>query len=209
MFVVDRYGAELTAVITHTIERWDGKEAARRIELHVGRDLQFIRINGTIVGGLVGVLIHAVQLVLVVRTSPVAERSGGARRVESTTRTDRCGHGDDVAGDELAAAAGLHHVVDAHHPGRQQRLGRASGLDEVGQLEELAELDGLVADAYVGGQRALGHPLIIPVKPGRRNPSETAQRTSSRSTTKISVSPGLITPPAPRSPYPRCGGMTS
>ena len=55
VFAVGRYGAELTAVITHTIERWDGKEAARRIELHVGRDLQFIRINGTIVGGLVGV----------------------------------------------------------------------------------------------------------------------------------------------------------
>jgi uncharacterized membrane-anchored protein YjiN (DUF445 family) len=41
-------------VITQTIERWDGHEAARKIELHVGRDLQFIRINGTIVGGLVG-----------------------------------------------------------------------------------------------------------------------------------------------------------
>ena len=64
VFVVDRYGAEVTAVITHTIERWDGEEAARRIELHVGRDLQFIRINGTVVGGLVGVIIHAVSLVL-------------------------------------------------------------------------------------------------------------------------------------------------
>jgi len=64
VFFVDRYGAELTAVITHTIERWDGKEAARRIELHVGRDLQFIRINGTIVGGLVGVVIHAVTVVV-------------------------------------------------------------------------------------------------------------------------------------------------
>ncbi|WP_210504119.1 DUF445 domain-containing protein [Nocardioides xinjiangensis] len=62
VFVVERYGAEVTTVITSTIERWDGKEAARRIELHVGRDLQFIRINGTIVGGLVGVLIHAVTL---------------------------------------------------------------------------------------------------------------------------------------------------
>ncbi|HEY0904905.1 MAG TPA: DUF445 domain-containing protein [Marmoricola sp.] len=61
VFVVRRYGGELTAVITHTVERWDGKEAAQRIELHVGRDLQFIRINGTIVGGLVGVLIHAVS----------------------------------------------------------------------------------------------------------------------------------------------------
>ncbi len=64
VFAVDRYGAELTTVISHTIEAWDGKEAATRIELHVGRDLQFIRINGTIVGGLVGVLIHAGALLL-------------------------------------------------------------------------------------------------------------------------------------------------
>ena len=64
VFVVGRYGDELTAVITHTVDRWDGKEAARKIELHVGRDLQFIRINGTIVGGLVGVVIHAVSILL-------------------------------------------------------------------------------------------------------------------------------------------------
>ena len=64
VFAVSRYGAEVTAVITHTIDRWDGKEAAQRIELHVGRDLQFIRINGTIVGGLVGVLIHAISVVI-------------------------------------------------------------------------------------------------------------------------------------------------
>jgi uncharacterized membrane-anchored protein YjiN (DUF445 family) len=64
VFVVGRYGDELTAVITHTVDRWDGKEAAQRIELYVGRDLQFIRINGTIVGGLVGVLIHAVTVMV-------------------------------------------------------------------------------------------------------------------------------------------------
>jgi uncharacterized membrane-anchored protein YjiN (DUF445 family) len=64
VFVVDRYGNELTAVITQTIERWDGREAARKIELHVGRDLQFIRINGTIVGGLVGVVIHTFAVVI-------------------------------------------------------------------------------------------------------------------------------------------------
>ncbi|MGH3507333.1 MAG: DUF445 domain-containing protein, partial [Nocardioidaceae bacterium] len=58
VFVVERYGTEITTVITDTIEAWDGEEAARRIELHVGRDLQFIRINGTIVGGLAGLLIH-------------------------------------------------------------------------------------------------------------------------------------------------------
>ena len=45
-----QYGVEITAIITDTIERWDAEEASRRIELHVGRDLQFIRINGTVVG---------------------------------------------------------------------------------------------------------------------------------------------------------------
>src|SRR6187399_1874341 len=103
-------------------------------------------------------------------------------------------HRDDVAVDELTAATGLHHVVDPHHPAREERLGRTPGLHEVGQLEELAELDGLVADADVGRQRALGHPPIIPAEAaGRKSP----QLTSSRSTTKIRVSPGLITPPAP------------
>ena len=64
VFAVGRYGDELTAVITHTVDRWDGKEAAQRIELYVGRDLQFIRINGTIVGGLVGVVIHAFAVLI-------------------------------------------------------------------------------------------------------------------------------------------------
>jgi uncharacterized membrane-anchored protein YjiN (DUF445 family) len=59
-FLVNRYGTELTAVISHTIDRWDGKETASRVELFVGRDLQFIRINGTVVGALAGVIIHAV-----------------------------------------------------------------------------------------------------------------------------------------------------
>ncbi|MEO7071122.1 MAG: DUF445 domain-containing protein [Nostocoides sp.] len=58
-FFVNTYGSELAEVISATIDRWDGKEASDRIELHVGRDLQFIRINGTIVGALAGVIIHA------------------------------------------------------------------------------------------------------------------------------------------------------
>ncbi|WP_206055573.1 DUF445 domain-containing protein [Nocardioides sp. GY 10127] len=64
VFVVQRYGTEAVGVISATIERWDGQEAASRIELHVGRDLQFIRVNGTVVGGLVGVLIHAATLLV-------------------------------------------------------------------------------------------------------------------------------------------------
>ena len=43
-----------------TVERWDSADTSRRIELQIGRDLQFIRINGTVVGGLAGLLIHAV-----------------------------------------------------------------------------------------------------------------------------------------------------
>ncbi|MFV0525522.1 MAG: DUF445 domain-containing protein [Acidimicrobiales bacterium] len=64
-FAVRSYGEERTAVITETVDRWDGRDAARRVELHVGRDLQFIRINGTIVGGLAGLLIHAVTVWIV------------------------------------------------------------------------------------------------------------------------------------------------
>ena len=63
-FVVTAYGHEIAKVISQTVDRWDGKEAAERIELHVGRDLQFIRINGTIVGGLAGLVIHTLNVLL-------------------------------------------------------------------------------------------------------------------------------------------------
>lgn len=62
--VVSHYGAEITTIITDTIERWDAEEASRKIELHVGRDLQFIRINGTVVGSLAGLIIYTVAQLL-------------------------------------------------------------------------------------------------------------------------------------------------
>jgi len=63
LHVVRNYRDEMASVIEDTVRAWDAYDAARRIELQVGRDLQFIRINGTIVGGLAGILIHAaVQL---------------------------------------------------------------------------------------------------------------------------------------------------
>jgi uncharacterized membrane-anchored protein YjiN (DUF445 family) len=62
--LVTQYGAEITAIITDTIERWDADEASRRIELHVGRDLQFIRINGTVVGSLAGLTIYSIAQLL-------------------------------------------------------------------------------------------------------------------------------------------------
>ncbi len=57
--VVENYRSELSDIIATTVERWDAADTSRRIELQVGRDLQFIRINGTVVGGLAGLLIHA------------------------------------------------------------------------------------------------------------------------------------------------------
>ncbi len=62
--LVTQYGSEATTIITDTIERWDADEASRRIELHVGRDLQFIRINGTVVGALAGLVIYTVAQLL-------------------------------------------------------------------------------------------------------------------------------------------------
>ncbi|WP_408633257.1 DUF445 domain-containing protein [Mycobacterium hippophais] len=62
--LVAEYGAEITTIITDTIERWDAEEASDRIELHVGRDLQFIRINGTVVGSLAGLVIYSIAQLL-------------------------------------------------------------------------------------------------------------------------------------------------
>jgi uncharacterized membrane-anchored protein YjiN (DUF445 family) len=58
-YVVTHYRAEILTLITDTIERWDAEETSRKIELQVGRDLQFIRINGTVVGALAGLVIYA------------------------------------------------------------------------------------------------------------------------------------------------------
>jgi uncharacterized membrane-anchored protein YjiN (DUF445 family) len=56
--VATHYADDLTGVISTTIARWDTEETSRRLELQVGRDLQFIRINGTVVGALAGLAIY-------------------------------------------------------------------------------------------------------------------------------------------------------
>ncbi|WP_104138239.1 DUF445 domain-containing protein [Cryobacterium sp. Y62] len=67
-YVVANYRHEIAEVITETVERWPAAETAAKIELQVGRDLQFIRINGTVVGALAGLTIftlaHAVSALL-------------------------------------------------------------------------------------------------------------------------------------------------
>jgi uncharacterized membrane-anchored protein YjiN (DUF445 family) len=59
-YVIDNYRSEVSKLIESTVARWDGESTSRKMELQVGRDLQFIRINGTIVGGLAGLMIHAI-----------------------------------------------------------------------------------------------------------------------------------------------------
>ena len=63
-YLAREYGHEIADLIATTVARWDGAEASRRIELQVGRDLQFIRINGTVVGGLAGLVIYSVGQLL-------------------------------------------------------------------------------------------------------------------------------------------------
>jgi uncharacterized membrane-anchored protein YjiN (DUF445 family) len=62
--VATRYGGQIVRLVSETVKRWDARTVTDRIEGAVGRDLQFIRINGTLVGGLVGVLIHSVDMLL-------------------------------------------------------------------------------------------------------------------------------------------------
>ncbi len=59
-YLVGTYRQPLSEIVSDTIGDWDPTATAERIELYIGRDLQFIRINGTLVGGLVGVLIYVV-----------------------------------------------------------------------------------------------------------------------------------------------------
>ena len=61
-YAVEHYADEFTLLVQTTVARWDGKETARSIELLAGRDLQFIRINGTVVGAIVGVTVHAISI---------------------------------------------------------------------------------------------------------------------------------------------------
>ncbi|MFJ3965397.1 DUF445 domain-containing protein [Streptomyces sp. NPDC090036] len=61
VYVVTHYRTEITSLITDTVAGWDAEHTSRKIEAHIGRDLQFIRINGTVVGALAGLLIYTVS----------------------------------------------------------------------------------------------------------------------------------------------------
>lgn len=63
-FLADNYSGEVTSIISETVQRWDAEEASDKIELMVGKDLQYIRFNGTVVGALAGLVIYAVNHII-------------------------------------------------------------------------------------------------------------------------------------------------
>ncbi|MFZ4690245.1 MAG: DUF445 domain-containing protein [Polymorphobacter sp.] len=62
--LVNDYGDEIVSLVSDTVRKWDARTVTEKLETAVGRDLQFIRINGTIIGGIVGLAIHAVSVAL-------------------------------------------------------------------------------------------------------------------------------------------------
>ena len=63
-YIAGHFHGEIGALVDTAISRWDGEETARRLELLLGPDLQFIRMNGTVIGGLAGLCIHAVGMAI-------------------------------------------------------------------------------------------------------------------------------------------------
>jgi uncharacterized membrane-anchored protein YjiN (DUF445 family) len=57
--LAERHGADVSHLVSETIRGWDARTIVQKLETNVGRDLQYIRLNGTIIGGLVGLLLHA------------------------------------------------------------------------------------------------------------------------------------------------------
>jgi uncharacterized membrane-anchored protein YjiN (DUF445 family) len=64
VFLVERYRHDIASIITDTVERWDPAETTEKIELMVGRDLQYIRLNGTVIGALAGLAIFSIATAL-------------------------------------------------------------------------------------------------------------------------------------------------
>ncbi|HSV67802.1 MAG TPA: DUF445 family protein [Mycobacteriales bacterium] len=64
-YLVDAYRAELADLVTGTVRSWDTEQTSQKIELQVGRDLQWIRVNGTVVGALAGLVIYTVAQLII------------------------------------------------------------------------------------------------------------------------------------------------
>jgi uncharacterized membrane-anchored protein YjiN (DUF445 family) len=58
LYAVDQFRGEVAHLISYTVGQWDAEETSKKIELQIGKDLQYVRINGTLVGGLVGLILY-------------------------------------------------------------------------------------------------------------------------------------------------------
>jgi len=61
---IERYREDIRRYIVERVAQWNTEEMTAELERNIGRDLQFIRVNGTLVGGLVGLVIHAATQLL-------------------------------------------------------------------------------------------------------------------------------------------------
>ena len=109
-YVVRHYRREITTLITDTVARWDADETSRKVELQVGRDLQFIRINGTVVGALAGLVIYTVsQLVFGGRALAAVTVQAGRLQEQALRRSvGRVGTagGPDAPGEQAGGPVG-------------------------------------------------------------------------------------------------------
>jgi uncharacterized membrane-anchored protein YjiN (DUF445 family) len=60
----ENYGDNIVSLVSETVGGWNAQTITDRVENAVGSDLQFIRINGTLVGGVAGLVIHAISLAI-------------------------------------------------------------------------------------------------------------------------------------------------
>ena len=63
LYAVEQFRGEVAQLISYTVGQWDAEETSKKIELQIGKDLQFVRINGTLVGGLVGLALYTIAQV--------------------------------------------------------------------------------------------------------------------------------------------------
>jgi len=60
LYAVEQFRGEVAQLISYTVGQWDAEETSKKIELQIGKDLQYVRINGTLVGGLVGLILYTI-----------------------------------------------------------------------------------------------------------------------------------------------------
>jgi uncharacterized membrane-anchored protein YjiN (DUF445 family) len=63
LYAVEQFRGEVAQLISYTVGQWDAEETSKKIELQIGKDLQYVRINGTLVGGLVGLILYSITKV--------------------------------------------------------------------------------------------------------------------------------------------------